>query len=277
MVAARLSIVVAVTACLAACGEARVDDTAVEASEALEFLDLRVEDVSATRAVVRFRTSRPTSCEALFGTDPDNLDRRATDPDMAEGELSLDHEVPLEDLLGETTYSWRAVAVDAAGRTDISATQSFTTPPSLDTSGWVNVAPTTQGTTLMGKSSNWAGAADDGAFGAMNAIDAQMATEWSSDGDGDDAWLELDLGQARPLLGFGYRSRMMTDGSSIVTSAELLLDGETRLGPFATPEHTRAYRFEFSAPITAQRVRFEARSSTGGNTGARDIQLFVAP
>lgn len=44
----------------------------------------------------------------------------------------------------------------------------------------------------------------------MNTIDGQIATEWSSDGDGDEAWLELELDQERRLVGFGYRSRMMT-------------------------------------------------------------------
>lgn len=243
----------------------------------VEFLHLRVEELSATRAVVRFDTSRPTSCQAEFGTAVDDLDRSATDPDMAEGELSLDHEVPLEDLLGETTYHWRAVAVDAAGESHISETQSFTTPPNLDTNDWVNVALASQGTRIAGKSSNWAGGADESSFGALNAIDGQMASEWSSDGDGDAAWIELELGQPRSLVGFGFRSRMMTDGSSIVTSTELLVDGETRLGPFATPEHTRVYRFDFAAPLAATRVRVQVRSSTGGNTGAREIQLFSAP
>lgn len=276
----RVFVALAALGSLAACGEAaHVEGASLAAGEAgaVEFLDLRVEELSATRAVVRFDTSRPTSCHAEFGTDAGQLDRSATDPDMAEGELSLDHEVPLEDLVGETAYTWRAVAVDAAGETHVSEPQSFTTPASLGVEDWVNVALAAEGTRIAGKSSNWAGGADESSFGALNAIDGQMATEWSSDGDGDEAWLELELGQARRLIGFGYRSRMMTDGSSIVTSAELLVDGETRLGPFATPEHTRVYRFEFAAPLDATRVRLQVRSSTGGNTGAREIQLFTAP
>lgn len=264
---------------LAACGEASSVENAapVNGVAAVEFLDLRVEELSATRAVVRFDTSRPTSCQAEFGTDAEHLDRSATDPDMAEGELSFEHEVPLEDLTGETTYSWRAVAVDAAGDTVVSETHSFTTPPGVASGDWVNVALAAQGTSVVGKSSNWASGADDSSFGALRAIDGQMATEWSSDGDGDATWIELDLGQPRSLVGFGFRSRMMTDGSSIVTSTELLLDSETRLGPFATPDHTRVYRFDFSAPLPATRARIQVRSSTGGNTGAREIQLFVAP
>lgn len=264
-----------ILACSAACAEGGTSSGAP--SGPVEFRNLRVEELSATRAVVRFDTDRPTSCQAEFGSDPDQLDRSATDPDMAEGERSLDHEVPLEDLLGQTTYSWRAVAVDAAGDSYTSETQSFTTPANMDTTDWVNVALAAQGARIAGKSSNWAGGADESQFGALNAIDGQMATEWSSDGDGDAAWIELELGQARDLLGFGYRSRMMTDGTSIVTSTELLVDGEVRLGPFATPDHTRVYRFDFATPLAATRVRLQVRSSTGGNTGAREVQLFAAP
>jgi hypothetical protein len=267
---------VLVTGLFVACGEGKAGPV-VNSTDPIEFLDLRVEELSATRAVARFDTSRPTSCRAEFGTGPDELSRSATDPSMAEGELSLDHEVPLEDLLPETTYTWRAVAVDATGETYVSEKGSFTTLSGLRADGLINIALAAEGTTISGKSSNWANEADDSSFGALNAIDGKMASEWSTSGDGDDAWLELDLGQPRAIVAFGYRSRMMTDGSSIVTSTELLLDGEHRLGPFATPDHTRFYRFDFPEAVFASAVRVDARSSTGGNTGAREVQLFIEP
>lgn len=272
------SLTIAAALCAAACGDTARTDAAnltADANAPVEFIALRIEEVSATRAAVRFDTSRPTSCRAEFGSDESSLDRSATDPNMEEGELSIDHEVPLEDLLGETTYHVRAVATDAAGRTGTSELVSFTTRLAVDDGGWMNVALAEHGTRVAARSSNWAGAADDGAFGAQSAVDGLMATEWSSDGDGDDAWLELELEGPRELVAFGYRSRMMADGSSIVTSAELELDGQTRLGPFATPDPARVYRFDFSAPVVASRARFRVRSSTGGNTGAREIQLFV--
>jgi len=37
---------------------------------------------------------------------------------------------------------------------------------------------------------------NDSAFGMDNAIDGQPNTEWSSNGDGDDAWIEIELTQA---------------------------------------------------------------------------------
>ncbi len=69
---------------------------------------------------------------------------------------------------------------------------------------------------------------------------------------------------------------MMTDGTSIVTRIRFVLDDETVVGPFDTPDHATLYRFPI--PETdARRVRFEAVASTGGNTGALEIQLYALP
>jgi len=34
------------------------------------------------------------------------------------------------------------------------------------------------------------------------------------------------------------------------------------------------YVFELAEPVTTRRARFEAVTSTGGNTGARELQLY---
>jgi len=238
---------------------------------------VRIEELAPTRAVARFRTSRPSSCRALYGLNPATLDLSATDPNMAEGQLSVDHEVPLEDLVPLAEYTWVARATDAEGRVYESGPQAFETPAAAMTEAVTNVALATAGTSVTGKSSNWANGPDDGAFGALNAIDGVMATEWSSNGDGDGAWLELDVGQPRDIVAFGFRSRMMSDGTSIATSVELVVNGSTRLGPFATPDHTRLYKFDFAESQLTQHVRLEIRSSTGGNTGAREVQLYSRP
>jgi hypothetical protein len=258
---------------LMACGS----DGSTAARDPVEFLDVRIEELAPTRAVARFQTSRPTTCEVQFGTRPDALDLTATDPNMADDELAIDHEVPLEDLRPSTAYAWRAKATDERQETYFSDVRSFETPEALETGDRINIALASAGTTISGRSSNWRDGPDDGPFGALSAIDGQMATEWASDGDGDDAWIELDLGQPRELVAFGFRSRVMADGSSIVTSVELVLDGQNRLGPFATPEHTRVYRFGFAEARPARIVRVEVRTSTGGNTGAREVQLFEEP
>ncbi|MBW2628499.1 MAG: hypothetical protein JRE45_12830, partial [Deltaproteobacteria bacterium] len=49
----------------------------------------------------------------------------------------------------------------------------------------------------------------------------------------------------------------------------------TMMGPFETPDPDQRYIFEI-APIRAQRVRVEAVTTTGGNSGVKEIELFRA-
>ena len=57
-------------------------------------------------------------------------------------------------------------------------------------------------------------------------------------------------------------------------AALIIDDGRLTLGPFATPDSNVEYSFEFETPVTANSVRVEAVTSTGGNTGAREIRFY---
>jgi hypothetical protein len=245
-------------------------------SAAIDFSTLRIEEVSATRAVVRFDTDVPASCEVEYGLARDSLDLRATDPDMEPGTLALMHSVALEDLSHGTTYYVRARATDADGQTAYSSIVEFTTLHGEDvTAGLTNVALLSQGTTVIEVSSNWGGGGNDSSYGIHKALDGSESTEWSSNGDGDDAWVLLDLGQPRTITHFAYRSRMMLDGTSIVTRVRVLAEG-VEIGVYDTPDHTVRHVFELDEPLTGvQQVRVEAVETTGGNTGAREIQFFA--
>lgn len=240
----------------------------------VEFLDLRVEDITTSGAVVRFDTSVPTTCEVEYGTTGFNL--LAEDPAMVGDELSTEHEVPLFDLAADTSYVFRARAEDEDEVVWLSEEGRFDTRPD-DGEELTDVATLQMGASVTEVSSNFGGAADDEGWGANHAIDGLVATEWSSHGDGDGAWVEIDLGQERTFTEIGFRSRWMDDGSAIIEGVRLVLDGGTTiLGPFETPDPMVTYRFELAAPATARRVRVEATSTTGGNTGAREIQLLAA-
>lgn len=107
-------------------------------------------------------------------------------------------------------------------------------------------------------------------FAAANAIDGDLATEWSSAGDGDGASITIDLGDPTDILGTRWRTREMSDGSAIVlTYAVTIDDGET-LGPFPADAVT-------IAPIDTRgrTVRFDAAETTGGNTGAVEVEIFA--
>lgn len=250
----------------------------MQAAVPVDFTEVRTEEISATRAVVRFNTSVPTTCEADYGLAPDMLNLTATDPNMADGELTVTHEVPLEDLMPDQLYYWRARATDADGVTSLSETFQFMTMPGMNAGDGVmtNVALAASGAGVMDVSSNFGGGSHDSTWGANKALDGMMATEWATAGDGDDAWLMVGFGQMRRLDQFTFRSRAMADGSSIIQSVRLVFDNGMTMGPFMTPDPTQAYTFPFDPPVMAGSVRVEAVQTTGGNTGAREIQFSVA-
>ncbi len=238
------------------------------------FMNLEVTEIAGRRAVVSFDTSRATTCEAHFGEDPETLDRSATDPNMKPGTFARSHRVPLEDLTPEVEYTVVAVAETPEGRLFESSSLAFTTLE--DGSGthlYDNVARLEAGARVSGKSSNWSDGADDSSFGANMALDDRMETAWSSNGDGDDAWIEVDLGQERHLIQIGFRSRDMTDGTSIIEEFEVSFDGEA-VGRFVSPDPDLRYVFEI-APVDVSVVRVDAVKTTGGNTGIRELQLFA--
>ncbi|MFO0601087.1 MAG: discoidin domain-containing protein [Myxococcaceae bacterium] len=136
-----------------------------------------------------------------------------------------------------------------------------------------NFALRSRGASVRSVSSNWGGGDNDSTFGANKAIDGDFVTEWSTNGDGDAARVELDLGQVRHITAFGFRSRSMTDGTAIIRKVGLTLDGATEL-VFETPDPTQLYVFDLPAPVDARLAVVHALVTTSGNTGAKEIQLL---
>ena len=98
------------------------------------------------------------------------------------------------------------------------------------------------------------------AFEGANAVDGDLSSEWSSNGDGDDAFITLDLGRAVDVTAVAFRTRQMNDGTAITTFT-VTVDGAV-LGPF--PAGTDPVPLAVSARV----MRFDVESSSGGNTGA---------
>lgn len=240
------------------------------------FKNVRVEEITANRAVIKFDTTIPTTCEAQYGTSKGELNKTARDPNMAEGSFELVHEVPVEDLASGTAYFYRAKAADASGLIQYSETLSFTTLAGTPAGSAINVASLNQGAIISEVSSNFggSGSGNDSAWGANNAIDDSMSSEWATNGDGNNAYLVINLSREFVLTGVGFRSRKMGDGSSIITSFKLVFADQSERGPFLTPDPDQSYSFDFESPIKSQQVKFVALTTTGGNTGAKAIQIF---
>ena len=141
-------------------------------------------------------------------------------------------------------------------------------------SALTNFAALDQGSTVPAVSSNFGDAANNATWGADNAIDGRMSTEWATSGDGDDAWIDVDFGQHRQITRVEFRSRVMPDGTSIILSLQIRFDDGPAFGPFSTPDPDVLYEFDLESSVIARRVLVEAMTTTGGNTGAHEIRLL---
>ncbi len=221
-------------------------------------------DASGTSANLTVDTNIPVACAVIFGTD-DSYGSIAVDNDM-QGGAHHDHGPVLSGLLPDTEYQYILQGSDAAGTLYRSEPLTFRTPPAsadpIDAAIGNNVA--VDGT-VVNVSSEFSDA-----FRAANAIDGDTSTQWSTAGDGDNASIEIDLGQTQLITAVAFRTRQMTDGTAITETFTIQIDGET-LGPYpAGPEPA-----VLDQAISGRTVRIDAEQTTGGNTGATEIEIYA--
>lgn len=246
-----------------------VDSPRIRPVEEIIESDIEVADLTATSGVVRVTTSVPVACSVVFGTT-EEFGRQATDLDMGGGAHS-DHAAPLRDLEPDTEYVYRLQGTGPDGTFYVSELRTFRTPPVSegDADRGVNLAGAEAGAQVLGESSVFG---DSGTWAGANAIDGDPSTEWSSAGDGDDAYLEVELAEATSIASVGIWTRTMGSTAQI-TSFRVIVDGEDTLGPFEVPDSSGVHVFDLDQPVEAQTLRFEVESSSGGNTG---LVEFVA-
>jgi hypothetical protein len=232
--------------------EAVVDFAAIQAGEVI--VDA---DPSGTSATITVGTSIDAACAVVFGED-ETLGRLATDRDMG-GSAHRDHHVLLGGLRPATTYLFRLQGSGIDGRLYRSRPYTFTTP--------VPAAAAQEDLALGARVLEVSSEYSD-AFAAANAVDGDPATEWSTLGDGDGAFITIDLGRPVEIGAVAFRTREMNDGSAIAHTFTVTADGTTQ-GPFPASE-------KVPLAITAQVLRFDVETSSGGNTGATAIEVFGA-
>ena len=137
-----------------------------------------------------------------------------------------------------------------------------------------NVAAIDNGGRVIGVSSNYGNAANDSAFGADNVLDGDPGTEWSSNGDGNDAWIEIELPTETHVTSIGFWTRTMGTSAQIF-SLRVITDRGEIYGPFELAGAGSIYYFD--TPFTAKRLRFESVNTSGGNTGALEIEVYGKP
>jgi hypothetical protein len=217
-----------------------------------------IPDPSGTAAIIEVTTSIDAACAVVYGPDG-SFGRIATDQDMGGG-AHRDHRPLLTGLEPDSLVHFRVQGSGPDGTLYSSETFTFTTPP----------GPRDRPTNLALEASVVEVSSEfSQAYAAANAIDGDIGTEWSSRGDGDDAFITIDLGREAAIGGVAFRTRSMTDGSSVTETFTLTVDG-VRAGTFPAGDQPAA------VGATGRVLRFDVETSTGGNTGAVEIEVHAA-
>jgi hypothetical protein len=228
-------------------------------------------DIKPNSATVLIDTSIAVVCAAAYGTST-GYGQLATDSDMAGGPHENHHPL-LSGLQPDTDYHVRMQGVAEDGT--LYRSQDYVFHTAKGDAGEArpvgkNLALAAGGAKVVGVSSNYSGD-NAGSFGANNAIDGNPATQWSSNGDGNKAWIEIELPAKEHITNIGFWSRTMGSSAEIHTF-RVIADGGQVYGPCTLADAGSIHYF--GVDFTAQRLRFEAVETSGGNTGAVEIEVY---
>lgn len=234
--------------------------------------DVQVVEVTDTTARVNFVGTVPLACYLVYGTD-ETFGSVTNDPNMSAAAI-IDHNPVLFDLEPDTEYVFRMQGIGEDGTIYVSDLYTLRTLPASEVSS-ANLLSPDNGLMVLEVSSNFGGGPDDGRWGILNAFDDNAATEWSSNGDGDDAYFVVDLGERYHVTSIDYRTRAMNDGTAITESFTVTTDDGEVYGPFEVEAYTDLTTFEVD--FETRTLRYDVETSTGGNTGIIDIAVYGSP
>ncbi|MGH9132644.1 MAG: discoidin domain-containing protein [Ilumatobacteraceae bacterium] len=258
----------------AGCGSG--DDSGASAGDVRPFAEVQADEfafeadpTNAERGIFRVSTTEPMICAIVWG-ETEDLGRLNNSLAM-NGTGIVEHDVFLPGALPGRTYYFRVQGSTEDGTLYQSDMATFTIPesqapvPAGDADRGENVALDAMVADVSSEFSE--------GFAATNAIDDSGTTEWATAGDGDDAFIVLDLGQERDIAGVEFITRSMLDGTAVTETFTVSVDDAEPLGPF--PAGT-AVEPNFAPLDTAGRVvRFDVDTSTGGNVGAVEIRVLA--
>lgn len=232
-----------------------------------------LQDVSATSARVNWIGTIPTGCLLVFG-ETEDFGLATQDPNMG-GAVTIEHNPVMRGLQPDTKYFYRLQGSDAAGNIYLSEIFSFTTPPE-DTTQSENLLSSERGAVILDVSSNFGGQPNEGStWGVGNAFDDDPNTAWSTAGDGNDAFVAVQLGEQSQINQIDFWTRTMSNNTAQIFSFTVTTETGEVYGPFDLPDPDQAYSFEVD--FVAETLRFDVVESNGGNTGAVDIAVFGEP
>jgi len=259
-----MSVVVALTAGCGGGSSANASDDVKPADALFVATPVVTPDPGGTSATLSVSTKSKVACRVYWGTTKEATDGSATDPDMASSGPHTNHHAVMTGLKPDTTYYYRVAGTDPGGQKYAAELGTFHTPVALTKPG-ENI---TSQVKVAGVSSQYSDS-----YGGANAIDGNAGSEWASAGDGDKAWIKLDLGSVRSLAGIGFRTRSMSDGTSIMKSITITGDDGTVLGPFPVGAGLTIIPLH----LKTKTLKISAAKTTGGNTGATEIEVYAKP
>jgi len=229
----------------------------------------KLTEIGATEAQLNFISSVPLACNIVYG-ESKSYGEITNDPNMSSTAI-VDHNPILSGLKPDTQYFYRVQGVSADGRVYVGKTSSFrTTKKPLGEK--INLASITTGAQVIAVSSNYGNGANDAPWGATSAVDDARSTAWSSNGDGDNAFLEIKLAKMTLLAEAAVWTRTMSDGTAQIFKFTLTTDKGNVFGPFDLPDASKAYHFPLG--VEASTIRMDVLESSGGNTGLVEFGVY---
>jgi hypothetical protein len=245
-------------------------------------------DPGPESATLLLETNIDVACSAVYGKTTD-YGSIAVDNDMTGGghrdhhplltglEPDTEYHVRLQGVGPDGTiyrsedYTFRTALAPAVSSEPAQPLPAATPPVSSGKPSGDNLALAKMGTTITGVSSNYGGGDDGSTYGANMAIDGNSDTEWSSDGNGDEAWIEMQLPERALVKRIGLRTRTMGSSAQVFAFSVVTDLGKT-YDPFEVPDASEVHYYSVS--FTATTLRFEVEQSNGGNTGALEIEVY---
>ena len=239
-------------------------------------VDGPVLDIGSTSVSVRATTRENTVCAVSYGPTTE-YGRIATDDAMDVGG-HRDHHPVLVGLDPDTEYHYSFGGIGPDGRVFRSPDFTFRTLPA-DTGaqprpGGENLASLEMGARVLAASSIFGGGDLAAKWGANLAFDGDPTTQWSSHGDGDGAWVEIEMATETHVTSLGFWTRTMGESAQIFSFQVETHRGEVA-GPFRLNDASSVHFFE--TDFTAKILKFQALETSGGNTGAVEIQVYGSP
>jgi F5/8 type C domain len=266
----RVGLIVSLLFILAACSAGGDGGAEVSGIDEILVRPIEVVDLTGGSATLQAETTIPVACSVVYGLD-ENYGQQSTDTDMAGGGHSVHHPL-LGNLEPETVYHYRLLGAGPDGTLYRSEDMTFETPPASEQQSLVpdgrNVASAAEGGQIVEFSSEFGPG-----WAAANAVDGDPATEWSSAGDGNDAFITVEFSAPTELEAIGIWTRTM-GSSAQIESFQVVTDAGEVLGPFDVPDAGMLHTYPVN--VTADTLRFEVITSSGGNTGLVELVAIAA-